>query len=118
MQGDTAHDLDIKGNHVPLHHLTADFKLFAAHSAAGILDYGECFAHQIIQRFSVGKAVFEFRGFCLQLFVGQLLELDFYFIDTADQRKHFFDIPLGFGAEYCLENGAEHSTPPSQNLSF
>ena len=108
MEGDTAHELHIKGNHVPDNGLSADFKLLTAQTAAGIFDDGECFAHDIIKRLPFGKTVAELLCFGFQFVISKCLQVLFQFVDTGDQRQHFFDITLRLGSEYGFENSGQH----------
>ena len=108
MQCDTAHELDVEGNHIPRLLLTANLEGLAALTAAGIFHHGECFAHDIIKGFAVGKTLFEFRCFRLKFFIRKFLILLLKRIYPGDQRLHLFNVALAFGTEYGFDYRIDH----------
>ena len=113
VERDAAHELDVEGNHIPDLLLPAHFDFAADHAAAGVLHDGEGFTEEVVEGLAVGEALFELRSFRLKLLVGELLILHLQLVDPADQRKHFLEIALRFGAENGFQNLIQHliSTP-------
>lgn len=120
MQRNAAENLDVERNHVPDHRLPADLDLPADQAAAGVLDGGERFAHDVIERFALGETRLEFIGLGAQLVIGELLVLLFDGVDFPDERRHLLEVAFRFRAEYGFENGSQHliSTPADRSAYF
>ena len=66
---------------------------------AGVFHHRESLAHDVVERFSSGQPLLEFRRLGLEFLIGELLVTDFQLIDPAYQRTPFFEISLAFGSE-------------------
>ena len=108
VQSDTAHKLDIKGNHIPDNRLSANFKLVTNQTAAGVFHCCECLAHQVIKRFTFGVTLLEFQSLSLELLISKLLVLLFDPVDLRNQRTHTFHVTLTLGSEYRFDNSIKH----------
>ena len=93
VQGDTAYELNVERNHVPLGVDSGNIPGGADMAAAGLFDDGEGLAHDIIEGLTVLQALAEFLGLADEFFLAETLEFFKMLIYLRHQRHGFFGIP-------------------------
>ena len=102
MKRDSAHQLNVEGNHVPDHLLAAHLNFRSDQPPTGVLDGGERLAHDVVERLAVGQTFLEKFGIGFEFLVGKRLIRLLQFIDPPDQRKHLAQVTLRLGTENQL----------------
>ncbi len=116
MEGVTADELHVEGNHFPFERMAADGDFLAAEAAAGGLDDGEGLGQQFDKPASeflivldFGKLLLPGGGLLAQLVVREALQTGLQSVDLLDQRAKLFDFALVFRADELFHDKTDHA---------
>ncbi|HCO76883.1 MAG TPA: hypothetical protein DIT50_01590, partial [Rhodocyclaceae bacterium] len=80
------------------------------HALARFTDHCKRFRQQRVERFAVGEALFEFRGFVLQFGIGETGGCFFEGVDPRDDSAVLFDQPVVAAAKDLFQKLRDHAT--------